>query len=126
MFDERLKNLRKNKGLNMKKTAEMLGIPYTTYVGYEKNEREPNSETLLQLASFFGCSVDYLIGRTNQVETDKPKQNEQQPTKSPATKEDLKFALFNGSEGITDEMYEEVKAFAELVKLREEQKKGKK
>lgn len=38
---------------------------------------------------------------------------------------DLKFALFNGSDGITDEMYEEVKRFAELVKLREQQK-GKK
>ena len=67
MFDERLKLLRQNKGLNMKKAAEQLGMPYTTYVGYEKNEREPNSEALLQLAKFFNCSVDYLIGRTSQV-----------------------------------------------------------
>lgn len=38
---------------------------YTTYVGYEKNEREPNSEALVALADFFNCSVDYLIGRSD-------------------------------------------------------------
>lgn len=65
MFDRRLTNLRNEKGLNMKQTAKILGIPYTTYVGYEKNEREPNSEVLVMLADFFNCSVDYLIGRSN-------------------------------------------------------------
>ncbi len=39
--------------------------------------------------------------------------------------EDLKFALFNGTKGITDEMLEEVKKFAEMVKLREATKKEK-
>ena len=36
---------------------------------------------------------------------------------------DIKFALFHGAEGITDEMYAEVKQFAEMVKLREENKR---
>ena len=35
------------------------------------------------------------------------------------TDEDIKFALFNGADNITDEMYEEVKRFAEYVKQRE-------
>lgn len=47
----------------MKQAAQEVGIPYTTYVGYEKDEREPNSEVLVLLASFFDCSVDYLLGR---------------------------------------------------------------
>ena len=64
MLGERLKELRINLDLNMKQAAEKLGIPYTTYVGYEKNEREPNSETLVKLADFYNCSVDYLIGNT--------------------------------------------------------------
>ena len=46
----------------MRQTASLLGIPYTTYVGYEKNKREPNSETLTLIASFFNCTVDYLMG----------------------------------------------------------------
>lgn len=69
MFEDRLKRLREGKGLNMKQAAIELGITYTTYVGYEKNEREPNSETLILLADYYDCSVDYLVGRTNQVKT---------------------------------------------------------
>lgn len=66
MFDNRLKQLREERGLNMRQTAQKLEIPYTTYVGYEKNEREPNSEVLLLLADFFNCSIDYLLGRTDE------------------------------------------------------------
>ena len=36
---------------------------------------------------------------------------------------DIKFALFGGNGEITDEMYDEVKRFAEMVKLREESKR---
>ena len=64
MFNDRLKKLRISNGLNMKQVATGLNMKYTTYVGYEKNEREPNSEILIQLADFFNCSIDYLMGRT--------------------------------------------------------------
>lgn len=67
MFDDRLRNLRQDKKLNMKQTAAALKMPYTTYVSYEKDEREPNSEILVQLANFFDCSVDYLIGRSKHI-----------------------------------------------------------
>lgn len=60
----RIKELRETKGLNMRETARLLGMPYTTYVNYEKGQREPTSEILIQLADFFGTSVDYLVGRT--------------------------------------------------------------
>ena len=59
---ERLKRLREDWGLNMKQMAQKLNMPYTTYVGYEKNEREPNLTTLAMLAVCFGVSVDYLVG----------------------------------------------------------------
>lgn len=59
----KIKELRLKKNLNMRRTAELLGIPYTTYINYEKGEREPNSEMLVRLADFFGVSVDTLIGR---------------------------------------------------------------
>ena len=49
----------------MKSAAAAIGIPYTTYVGYEKGDREPNSEMLIKIASFFEVTVDYLIGRTD-------------------------------------------------------------
>ena len=39
------------------------------------------------------------------------------------TDDDIKFALFGGDGEITDAMYEEVKRFAQMVKMREDAKK---
>lgn len=63
----RIKELRLQRNLNMRETANMLNIPYTTYVNYEKGLREPNSEMLITLADFFSVSVDYILGRSNDI-----------------------------------------------------------
>lgn len=60
----RIKELRESKGISMKEAARLLDLPYTTYVNYEKGLREPTSELLIQIADFFGVSIDYLIGRS--------------------------------------------------------------
>lgn len=61
----RLKLLRIEANKSMAQVAREINMPYTTYVNYEKDNREPNSETLIQFADYFGVSVDYLIGRSN-------------------------------------------------------------
>jgi len=61
----RIPELRAEKGISMRDAARMLGMPYTTYVNYEKGTREPNSETLIALANFYETSVDYLIGKSS-------------------------------------------------------------
>lgn len=64
----RMQLLREEKGLNMKEAAAQLQLPYTTYRNYEQGLREPNSETLVQIANFYNTSVDYLIGRSQSRE----------------------------------------------------------
>lgn len=59
----KIKQLREAKNISMAEAARLLNIPYTTYIGYEKGDREPNSEMLIKIASFYNVSVDYLIGR---------------------------------------------------------------
>lgn len=61
----RIKELREAKGLNMKETAGLLNMPYTTYVNYEKELREPTSEVLIQLADFYDTTVDFIVGRSS-------------------------------------------------------------
>ena len=61
----RLSQLRQEKGLNMREAARQLGMPYTTYVNSEKGTREPNSETLISLAKFYGTSIDYLLCKSD-------------------------------------------------------------
>ena len=57
----RMKELRQVLGISMKEAARKLNMPYTTYVNYEKGVREPNSETLIEIANFFNTSIDYLL-----------------------------------------------------------------
>ena len=60
----RMKSLREEMGISMREAARSLNMAYTTYVNYEKGEREPNSETLIAIATFYDTSIDYLLGKT--------------------------------------------------------------
>jgi transcriptional regulator with XRE-family HTH domain len=104
---ERLKQLRSERSLYQKDIANYLGIDRTTYVKYENGTSEPNNDMLLKLAEFFNVSTDYLLEKTNKKDTDK---------NIIPSDDDIKFALFNGDKEITDDMYEEVKRFAQFVK----------
>ena len=65
LFSERLKELRKAKGVTQKSMAEQLRVTERHYQRYESAAIEPNHETTIKLADLFGVSVDYLLGRTN-------------------------------------------------------------
>lgn len=62
---ERLKELRKDNALTQAKVAKRLGIPRSTYSGYEKGVREAGYHTLVELSNLFNVSIDYLLGITN-------------------------------------------------------------
>ena len=79
-----------------------------------------SAETLAKIAAYFGVSIEYLL---TGVETKKAPTDEGERTVSD---DDIKFALFGGDGEITDAMYDEVKRFAQMVKLREEAEKEKK
>ncbi|ALI33918.1 helix-turn-helix domain-containing protein [Weissella cibaria] len=60
---ERLKKLRKEKGVTLVKMSEAIGIAQSSLSRYESGEREPTKiEQLEKLADYFGVSVPYLRG----------------------------------------------------------------
>ena len=61
----RMAELRREKGISMKQAAELLGLPYTTYVNYEKGTREPKSDTLISIAHLYNTSIDYMLGKSD-------------------------------------------------------------
>lgn len=62
MFQTRLKELREAAGYKSQQTfADAFGVAQSTVGGWEAGKREPNYETTIRLANFFGVSVDYLI-----------------------------------------------------------------
>ncbi len=64
-FNTRLKNLRLSKGLSQKELADKLNVGRTTVCEYERGKIVPKQEGLLELASFFNVSIDYLTGVSN-------------------------------------------------------------
>ncbi len=71
-FSKRLKGLREKRGLSQEGLATELNIPRTSISHYERGvdgpDRLPRQERLNEIASFFGVSVDYLIGRADTEE----------------------------------------------------------
>ena len=62
---ERLKDLRVERGLKLEELAEQTGISKSALGSYELDTpREMNHKNLIALADFYKVSVDYLLGRT--------------------------------------------------------------
>lgn len=60
---ERIKELAKKQGKSLNKVEEELG--YGRNVLYRLKSSNPSAERLLEIANYFGVSVDYLLGRTD-------------------------------------------------------------
>ena len=59
-----LKILRKLYGLTQDDLAKSINTSRSCVSNYESGSREPDSETLMQLADNFGVSLDFLLGRS--------------------------------------------------------------
>ena len=65
MYGKRIKELRTGKGFTQGKLAEMLGFKSASAIGMiEREEREPNTDTLNKLSEIFGVTTDYILGKT--------------------------------------------------------------
>lgn len=61
-FHEKLKMLRKKKGLTQQEVAELVHVERGVYTNWELGNRNPNYENLSMLVCIFDVSLDYLLG----------------------------------------------------------------
>lgn len=64
-FHNILKELREEKGISQTQFAKEFNVRQTTVSGWETGYREPDYNTLIELAKYFGVSTDYLLGLEN-------------------------------------------------------------
>ena len=62
IFAERLKILRKERGLSQARLSASTGLSHTAIVNWENERRVPNGNAIVVLARFFGVTTDYLLG----------------------------------------------------------------
>ena len=61
----RLKELRKERKISQLQLAFDLNMNQNTISRYENLERQADYDTLIRFADYFGVSIDYLLGRTD-------------------------------------------------------------
>lgn len=57
MAKKTLRELRKEKRYTLREMADEIGIPYGSYVGYEYQNRVPNTNVAEKIAGYYGLSV---------------------------------------------------------------------
>lgn len=67
----RIRDLREDKDLNQTKIAQYLGMSQTGYSKYETGENDIPTIVLIKLANFYDVSIDYLLERTDNPETNR-------------------------------------------------------
>ena len=64
-FGERLKSLRKDAGMTQTDLAKRLDITKSVVSYYERQERNPSPDVLIQLTDIFHVTADYMLGITH-------------------------------------------------------------
>lgn len=64
-FGDRLKALREDNDILSKDFAKAMNVEAPTISNWERGVRFPKEEMLVKIADYFNCSLDYLLGRTD-------------------------------------------------------------
>lgn len=61
----RIRELREANGWTQTQLGKRIGVAKTTITGYEREDRQPTPATICALCDLFGCTADYLLGRSS-------------------------------------------------------------
>ena len=103
MKGNRIKLLREEKELRQDELAKILDVSPSAIGMYERDEREPNDVITLKLAEFFNVTTDYLLGKSDNRNTENDKEH---------LKIDLSTREYKN---ITEEQKKQIEDFAKFV-----------
>jgi transcriptional regulator with XRE-family HTH domain len=64
-FKTRIRELRKAKGLTQVELAGFVNVKERQYQNLEAESSKPSYDSLIALARYFGVSIDYLVGESD-------------------------------------------------------------
>ena len=63
IFDQRLSELLTDNGLSKRSLANHVSVSAQSVSDWSTGKVQPTADMLIKLADFFGCTIDYLVGR---------------------------------------------------------------
>ena len=106
MFYERFCRICTEKGVKPTRVVTDLKLSSGNMTNWKRG-RKPKTDIAMKIADYLGVSVDYLLG------------NDSKDNSSELSDDDIKYALWGDIDNVTDEMFAEVKKFAEYLMQRE-------
>ena len=97
---ERIKQLRKKKGISQSELAEVIGVKNNTVSTWERGTRKPDFEALNLLSDYFEVSFEYILGSSDKEEA-----------RVKPTQEELDSLALSV---LADELYDNVKKYCRL------------
>ena len=97
---ERIKQLRKKKGISQSELAEVIGVKNNTVSTWERGTRKPDFEALNLLSDYFEVSFEYILGSSDKEEA-----------RLKPTEEELDQLALSA---LADELYDNVKKYCQL------------
>lgn len=62
-----LKAIRERKDISQIKLGHLVGVSTSSIESYEQGVRIPSLPVIYRLSEVLGCSIDYLVGRNNEL-----------------------------------------------------------
>ena len=97
---ERIKQLRKKKGVSQAELAELIGVKTNTVSTWERGTRKPDFEALNLLSNYFEVSFEYILGSSDKEEA--------RVVPTQAELDELALSA------LADELYDHVKTYSML------------
>ncbi|MBO1578666.1 helix-turn-helix domain-containing protein [Bacillus sp. XF8] len=119
-FSTKLRELRESKGLSQEELAVKLNIPRSSITHYENSDdRLPRKSRLLEIANFFGVSVDFLLNEESIL----PKENKIDHNLEKTLNDPELGLWFKDIKDASPEKQEELRQFWEFIKDKEKDRK---
>lgn len=112
MFYSRFKDLCNKNGETPNAVCQKIGLSQAAAPYWKKSGKAPKRETLEKIAEYFGCTIEYLLGREPSV-ADVFGMIENAQTKQNAPAKHSRSEVFNILGQLTDHELDEVLDFAE-------------
>lgn len=92
MLGDRIKDLRKKNKITQSDLSSIIGYSQSLIANWERDERDPDTETLVKLADYFNVSTDYLLGREDYYGNPyKSEKKENRPVQARPKKSDIEL-----------------------------------
>lgn len=62
---QRIRDLREDRDLTQRELSKILNCSQQVYSNYELGQRDIPTDILIKLSAFYGVSVDYILGVSN-------------------------------------------------------------